>query len=180
MTALPEGLTPGTWNLDPTHTSVGFMIRHAGISKVRGTFKEVSGSLIVGETLEETSFNAEAKIDSINTGVADRDNHLKSDDFFSSSTHPTITFRSTEFTGDTLTGELTIKGVTKTVKFDVDFEGAATDPFGTYRAGFSGSTKVSRKDFGITWNAALETGGVLVGDEVKIGIEAEFVAPAAA
>lgn len=180
MTALPEGLTPGTWNLDPTHTSVGFMIRHAGISKVRGTFKDVTGTLTVGETLEDSTFAAEAKVDSIYTGVGDRDNHLKSDDFFSASSHPTLTFRSTEFTGDTLTGELTIKGVTKTVKFDVDYEGAATDPYGNYRAGFSGSAKVSRKDFGLTWNAALETGGVLVGDEVKIGIEAEFVAPAAA
>lgn len=180
MTALPTGLTTGTWNLDASHTAVAFTIRHAGISKTRGQFEDVTGSMVVGETLEDTTFSADIAIDSLNTGNDDRDGHLKADDFFAAEQHPSMTFRSTSFDGETLVGELTIKGTTNTVELDVEFEGAATDPFGTYRAGFSGTTKISRKEFGLTWNAALEAGGVLVGDDVKISIDAEFVAPAAA
>ncbi|MCS6711315.1 YceI family protein [Brachybacterium sp. EF45031] len=180
MTALPEGLTAGTWNLDPAHTDATFTVRHAGISKVRGQFTTVSGSLQVGDSLEDLRFESVLEVASISTGNADRDNHLKSEDFFGAAEHPEIRFVSTKVEGDTLHGDLTIKGVTKPVALDFSYEGATTDPFGVFRAGFSGETKISRKEFGLTWNAALETGGVLVSDEVRISIDAQFVAPTAA
>lgn len=180
MTALPEGLTQGTWNLDPAHSTVGFTIRHAGISKTRGTFDDVTGSLEVGSSLEDLRFSADIAVASIDTSNEDRDNHLRSADFFDAAQFPTMAFRTTEVSKGTLKGELSLHGVTKPVELDLEFEGTATDPFGTYRAGFSGTTEISRKEFGLTWNAALEAGGVLVSDTVKISIEAEFVAPTAA
>lgn len=180
MTALPEGLTQGIWTLDPSHSTVAFTIRHAGISKTRGTFDDFSGSLEVGSSLEDLRFSADIAMESVDTGNADRDNHLRAADFFDAAQYPTMTFRTTEVSKDELKGDLTLHGVTRPVVLDLDFEGTATDPFGTYRAGFSGSTKISRKEFGLTWNAALEAGGVLVSDEVRISIEAEFVAPTAA
>ena len=173
-------LTPGTWTLDPAHTSAAFTVRHAGISKARGQFTDVEGELVVAEGGEDLAFTATLKTESVSTSNPDRDAHLKSADFFDVENNPTITFRSTELKGDTLHGELTINGTTKPVELDFTYEGAATDPFGVYRAGFTGETKISRKEFGLTWNAALEAGGVLVSDEVKILIEAEFTAPAAA
>lgn len=173
-------LTPGTWTLDPAHTTVGFTVRHAGISKVRGTFGDLEGTLVVGQGGDDLRFEATLQTASVSTGNADRDGHLKSADFFDAETFPKIRFVSTEVSGDSLTGELTIRDVTKPVTLDFSYEGAATDPFGTYRAGFTGETTISRKEFGLTWNAALEGGGVLVSDEVKIQIEAEFTAPAAA
>ncbi|HIY23130.1 MAG TPA: YceI family protein [Candidatus Brachybacterium merdigallinarum] len=173
-------LTPGTWPLDPTHTSASFTVRHAGISKVRGSFGEVEGALTVAEGGQDLAFTATLQTASVDTGNADRDGHLRSGDFFDAEKNPTITFTSTEHSGDELTGDLTIAGVTKPVTLDLSYEGAATDPFGTYRCGFTAETKISRKEFGLTWNAALEAGGVLVSDEVKIAIEAEFVAPTAA
>ncbi|GAB2534842.1 YceI family protein [Brachybacterium huguangmaarense] len=180
MTSLPEGLTAGTWNLDPTHANLAFSIRHAGLSRVRGNFPDVSGSLEVGQELEDLRFTVVAQVASVDTGNEDRDNHLRSADFFDAATYPEMTFRSTEVGKKTITGELALHGVTKTVELDYEFEGTATDPFGAYRAGFSGTAKFSRKDFGLTWNAALEAGGVLVSDEVRVAVEAEFVAPTAA
>lgn len=173
-------LTPGTWPLDPTHTSASFTVRHAGISKVRGQFTDVEGALTVGEGGEDLAFTAALKTASVNTSNTDRDNHLRSGDFFDAETFPEIRFASTAVKGETLTGDLTIRDVTREVTLDFTYEGSATDPFGTYRAGFTGETSISRKDFGLTWNAALEAGGVLVADEVKISIEAEFTAPTAA
>ena len=173
-------LTPGTWTLDPAHTSVAFTVRHAGISKARGQFTDVEGELVVAEGGEDLAFTATLKTESISTSNPDRDAHLKSADFFDVENNPTITFRTTELKGDTLHGELTINGITKPVELDFAYEGAATDPFGVYRAGFTGETTISRKEFGLTWNAALEAGGVLVADSVKISIEAEFTAPTAA
>ncbi len=173
-------LTPGTWTLDPAHTSASFTVRHAGISKARGQFPELEGTLTVAEGGEELKFEAALQTASITTSNADRDNHLRSADFFDAEQFPVITFVSTKHEGDTLTGDLTIRDITRPVVLDFTYEGAATDPFGIYRAGFTGETKISRKDFGLTWNAALEAGGVLVADEVKISIEAEFTAPAAA
>ena len=173
-------LTPGTWTLDPAHTSAAFTVRHAGISKARGQFTDVEGELVVAEGGEDLAFTATLKTESVSTSNPDRDAHLKSADFFDVENNPTITFRSTELKGDTLHGELTIKGITKPVELDFAYEGAATDPFGIYRAGFTGETTISRKEFGLTWNAALEAGGVLVADSVKISIEAEFTAPTAA
>ncbi|MDN5687933.1 MAG: YceI family protein [Brachybacterium sp.] len=173
-------LTPGTWTLDPAHTSASFTVRHAGISKARGQFTDVEGVLEVGEGGQNLAFDTALKTASISTSQEDRDNHLRSGDFFDAESFPTITFTSTKVEGDTLVGDLTIRDITKPVTLDFAYEGAATDPFGVYRAGFSGETKISRKEFGLTWNAALEAGGVMVSDEVKISIEAEFTAPTAA
>ncbi|WP_394215471.1 YceI family protein [Brachybacterium vulturis] len=173
-------LTPGTWTLDPAHTSAAFTVRHAGISKARGQFHDVEGVLEVGEGGQELSFRTTLRTESINTAQADRDNHLRSGDFFDAEKFPEITFTSTKVDGDKLTGDLTIRDITKPVVLDFTYEGAATDPFGIYRAGFTGETTISRKEFGLTWNAALEAGGVMVGDNVKIIIEAEFTAPASA
>lgn len=173
-------LTPGTWTLDPAHTSAAFTVRHAGISKARGQFTDLEGSLEVGEGGQNLSFTTTLKTESVNTSNSDRDNHLRSGDFFDAENFPEIRFVSTKVEGDTLIGDLTIRDTTKPVELDFSYEGAATDPFGIYRAGFTGETKISRKEFGLTWNAALEAGGVLVADEVKILIEAEFTAPASA
>ncbi|UVY85414.1 YceI family protein [Brachybacterium sp. NBEC-018] len=173
-------LTPGTWTLDAAHTSAGFTVRHAGISKVRGTFAELEGTLTVGESEKDLAFSTTLQVSSISTGNADRDGHLLSADFFDAESFPTITFVSTRVDGDQLVGDLTIRDTTREVSLDFTYEGAATDPFGTYRAGFTGETTISRKDFGLSWNAALEAGGVLVGDPVKIVVEAEFTAPTAA
>ncbi|GAA1328890.1 YceI family protein [Brachybacterium horti] len=173
-------LTPGTWTLDAAHTSAGFTVRHAGISKVRGTFGELEGTLTVGESDKDLAFSTTLQVASISTGNADRDGHLRSADFFDAETYPTITFVSTRVEGDQLVGDLTIRDTTREISLDFTYEGAATDPFGTYRAGFTGETTISRKDFGLSWNAALEAGGVLVSDSVKIVVEAEFTAPTAA
>ncbi|WP_114853706.1 YceI family protein [Brachybacterium sp. YJGR34] len=173
-------LTPGTWTLDPSHTSAAFTVRHAGISKARGQFTDTEGTLTVGAGGENLAFRATLKTASVNTSNEDRDNHLRSGDFFDAETYPEITFVSTEVSDDSITGDLTIRDITKPVTLDFSYEGAATDPFGTYRAGFTAETKISRKEFGLTWNAALEAGGVLVSDEVRILIEAEFTAPASA
>lgn len=173
-------LTNGTWTLDATHTTVGFVVRHAGISKVRGTFQDVDAQLTVAEDL---SIEAVAKVDSINTGVADRDGHLKSSEFFDAEQYPEMTIKTTsvQIDGEDLTiiADLTIKGVTKSVEFTGEFGGVVTDPFGITRTGLTASTTISRKEFGITWNAVLEAGGVMVSDKVVINLEAEFVAPQA-
>lgn len=179
MTALPTNLTPGTWNLDDSHTLVGFVVRHAGISKVRGSFTEVEGALTVGETVEESQLSVSIKTASIDTRNQGRDEHLRSGDFFLAEEFPAITFVSTSATGAgedwVLTGDLTIKGVTQQVELETEYNGTATDPFGMHRAGFSAHTTISRKDWGLTWNAPLETGGLLLSDKIKLELEAEFV-----
>ncbi|MGK4065870.1 YceI family protein [Rothia sp. HC945] len=179
MTAFNE-LTPGTWTFDPAHSEVEFTVRHAGISKVRGTFNEVSADLNVGES---SSVTASVSVGSLDTGNADRDAHVKGSDFFDAENYPEMTFTSTSVESDgedfTLNGDLTVKGETRPVSFTGEFGGVAVDPFGATRAGFSVATSISRKEFGITWNAALETGGVLVSDKVIISLDVAFVAPSA-
>ncbi|MCW4465606.1 YceI family protein [Glutamicibacter sp. MNS18] len=183
MTVAATTLSTGTWNLDAAHSEIGFVVRHAGISKVRGTFGEFDATLVVGETLTDSSVTADIQIASVNTKDAGRDGHLKGEDFFDAENFPVMSFRSTGLQGEpgafALVGELTIKGVTKEVELDAEFGGQAVDPFGATRAGFSATTTISRKEFGITWNAALEAGGVLVSDKVKIEIDAAFVLPTA-
>jgi polyisoprenoid-binding protein YceI len=167
----------GTYTIDPAHSRFGFVARHAMISKVRGQFKEFTGSLTADAS---NSANARAELTiqaaSVDTGSPDRDGHLKSNDFFAMDEHPEITFVSNaikQSADDELevTGDLTVRGVTKHVTIPFEFGGVATDPFGNVRAGFEGAVTVTRQDFGLTWNAALETGGVLVGDKVKLEIE---------
>ncbi|GAB3255591.1 YceI family protein [Arthrobacter pigmenti] len=179
--SIPTGLTKGTWTLDPSHSEVGFTVRHAGISKVRGNFDNVEAALEVADSLEKSRLSATAKTDSFNSNDANRDAHVKGADFFDAEKYPELKFVGTDVSGSgesyKITGDLTIKDTTKAVTFDTEFNGVAVDPFGATRAGFSGSTVINRKDFGLTWNAALETGGVLVGDKVTINLDVAFVAP---
>ncbi|MBP6378410.1 MAG: YceI family protein [Kaistella sp.] len=163
------------WNLDPSHSEITFKVRHMMISNVKGEFKNFNVDL---ESEDENFRNvkASASIDtsSISTNNTDRDNHLKSAEFFNAEAHPQITFE-TDSLNDEVTGNLTINGVTKPVKLDVDFGGINVDPWGQTKAGFSFEGKIKRSDFGLNWNAALEAGGVMVSDEVKIAGELQFV-----
>ena len=178
-TTLPAGLVQGTWTVEPSHSSATFTVRHAGIAKVRGAVAITSGTITIGEDLASSSVTATLDPASIDTLDANRDGHLRSADFFDVETYPTWTFTSTSVEADgddyVIVGDLTIHGVTQPVRLATEFNGAATDPFGASRVGFSAETEISRKDFGLTWNAALETGGVLVGDKVKISLEIEAV-----
>ncbi|PWA12890.1 hypothetical protein DCC39_03195 [Pueribacillus theae] len=167
------------WNIDAAHTNVGFSVKHMMVSKVRGNFTNFEGT-IEGDPEDLTSAKVQFKIkvESINTSNEDRDNHLRSADFFDAETYPDITFTSTiiEKKDDNeydVTGDLTIKGVTKPVTLEAEFEGKGVNPWGQEVAGFTVEGKLSRKEFGLTWNQALETGGVLVGDEIKLIIELE-------
>ena len=173
--SLPEGLSAGTYNADPSHSTAAFTVRHAGISKVRGTVPITSATITVGSDVSESSVVAELDARGVTTGSADRDGHLQSPDFFNVEVNPTWTFTSTSVSGDgaefDVTGDLTINGVTQSVTLEVEFTGSAIDPFGNPRSAFEGELEISRKDFGLTWNAALETGGVLVSDKVKIALE---------
>lgn len=172
--------TTGTWVIDPTHTTIGFSARHAMVAKVRGNFAEFAGSITLDGSNPAAS-NAELTVQtaSIDTRNADRDGHLKSADFLDVESFPTLTFTSTSISGGgdtfTVTGDLTIHGVTKSVPVKFELLGVSTDPWGGVRIGFEGSTEISRKEFGLVWNAALETGGVLVGDTVKIELDVEAV-----
>lgn len=170
-----------TWNIDNSHTLAEFSVRHLMISTVKGRFGEVSGK-VVGDDADPARAQIEATINvaSIDTREPQRDAHLRSADFFDAENFPTLTFRSTRIEkgpGDDLkvTGDLTIRGTTREVVLDVTAEGRVKDPWGGERAGYSAKTKIKRSDFGLTWNMALETGGVVVGDEVKIAIEVELV-----
>ena len=176
MTATLTDLT-GTWNIDPTHTRLGFVTRHAMVTKVRGSFNDYTGTVTVpAEGVDGATAEVVITASSIDTRNADRDGHLKSNDFFDMDNHPEITFRSTKIAangsgGVDVTGDLTIKGTTKSVTVPFEYEGTATDPFGNQRAGFEGTTTLNRTDFGLTWNAALETGGVLVSEKVTLELE---------
>ncbi|KEQ29511.1 YceI family protein [Pedobacter antarcticus] len=167
------------WILDPAHSELQFKVKHLMISTVTGSFSDFSAEI----TTEDADFNHaqvsfKASVDTINTGNKDRDGHLKGGDFFDAETHPEITFKSSSFEKDgsdyILQGDLTIKGVTKPVKLQAEFGGTAVDPWGNTKAGFTISGKINRTDFGLTYNAALETGGVMLGEEVKIAGELQF------
>jgi len=167
------------WVMDPTHSELTFKVKHLMISNVKGEFKNFSAD-IDHEEFEKGTVNVKVDTSSVFTNSNDRDNHLKSADFFDAENHPAMTFKSTGFkrVDDEeykLEGLLTIKGVSKKVVFDVDFGGTNKDPWGNEKAGFSLDGKINRKDWGLNWNAALETGGVLVSDEVRIGGEIQFV-----
>lgn len=170
-TAVPAG----TWVIDPSHSEVGFTARHLMVSKVRGSFEKFSGTLTVADDFTASKVEATVDAASVNTRDENRDNHLRNDDFFAVETHPTWTFVSTGLSskgsGYALAGDLTIKGVTKPVTLDLEVLGVNKDPWGNTKAGFSASTKINRKDFGIEWNAPLETGGFLVSDEVTLELE---------
>lgn len=170
----------GSWVIDPSHSEVGFTARHAMVTKVRGKFSEFEGTLVLdGANPAASSIVFAAQLASIDTGNEQRDGHLRSADFFDTDNNKTLEFRSTSISVNgstgTLVGDLTIKDVTRPVTLDVELTGLATDPFGNQRAGFEASTSISRKDFGLTWNVALETGGWLVSDEIKIHIDLSVI-----
>lgn len=177
---IPSSLT-GTYAIDPAHSRIGFVARHAMVTKVRGSFNEFEGT---GYLDAENPANSNAKLTiqaaSIDTRNADRDGHLRSNDFFDMESYPEITFESTavEPAGEgrfKVTGDLTIKGVTNPVDIEFEYTGSAVDPFGNQRVGFEGSTVVNRKDWGVNWNAALEAGGVLVGEKVTLELEVSAI-----
>jgi polyisoprenoid-binding protein YceI len=173
--------TVQTYAIDPSHTNAEFVVRHMMISKVRGRFAALSGTIDVPEGSDvPASIQATLELESLTTSEPQRDAHLKSPDFFDAATHPQITFRSTSITPDggelAVAGDLTIRGTTLPVVLKATFEGRTTDPWGNRRIGYEARAKISRNDFGLTWNQALETGGVVVGDEVKIELAVEAVA----
>ena len=180
-TTAPEiaGYRPGTWTLDPAHSEVHFSVRHMMISKVRGTFGMKSATLIAPENPLEASVTASVDVASVDTKDKGRDDHLRSADFFDVENHPTMEFRSTGArveAGDFLVdGDLTIRGITKPVTFEFDFGGFGVDPWGNYKAGATAKTVVNREEFGLTWNAALETGGVLVSDKITLEFEVSAI-----
>lgn len=171
----------GTYTLDAAHTRIGFVARHAMVTKVRGSFNEFEGrATIDGGDLSNSNVDATIKAASIDTRNDQRDEHLRGSDFLAMEEYPQITFTSTAVrqtgaTGLEIDGELTIKGVSNSITIPFEFEGAATDPFGNLRVGFEGSVSINRKDYGITWNAALETGGVLVSEKVTLEFEVSAI-----
>ncbi len=175
-------LTTETYAIDPIHSGIEFSVRHLAISKVRGRFSAVSGSVeIPAGSSVPTSVTAEIDVASIDTRDAQRDGHLKSEDFFHADAHPKIAFKSTRIEskgGDRLeiAGDLEIRGVTKPVTLEGSFEGRATDPWGNARIALSGSTTINRKDFGLVWNQISETGGLLVGEKIEITLDVEAIA----
>ncbi|MFJ8112246.1 YceI family protein [Streptomyces sp. NPDC096132] len=167
----------GDYAIDPAHSTIGFVARHAMVTNVKGKFNDFTGSLhLDGGDPSRSTASIDVKMESIDTGSADRDGHLKSSDFFKIDEFPTMTFRSTSaeaLGGDDyrITGDLSILGVTKAITIDLEFNGSAKDPFGNERVGFEGKAEILRSEWGLTWNAALETGGVLVSDKIKLNFD---------
>ena len=177
-TSIP-GYVAGTWTIDPVHSEVGFSARHMMVSKVRGKFTTFSGQVVTGADPLGSAVTAEIDMASIDTGNEQRDGHIRSADFFEVETHPTMTYRSTgarlqdgEYVLD---GDLTLKGVTKNVPLKLELNGFGPDPFGGTRAGFTATGEINRRDFGVNFNAALETGGAVVSDKVALHLEIEAV-----
>lgn len=167
-------LEAGKYTIDPMHSKVGFEVPHLMISSVEGRFKEFSGSFVIDDKFDKSKLEAEAQVASIDTGVEKRDNHLKSADFFDAKKYPKMTFKSTEISGAPesfkMTGDLTIKGKTKKVTFDTKYTGSAVDGYGNLKAAFQGTTQISRKEFGLSWNQAVEAGPI-VGDQITIELK---------
>lgn len=168
--------TKHLWKIDPTHSDIGFKVRHMMISTVSGNFTEFDAEVLSdNDQFKNADINFSAKIDSINTNNEDRDNHLKSADFFEAETYPELTFKSKSFDGEKLVGDLTFKDVTKEVTLDVEFNGVLVDPYGQTKAGFEVTGEISRKDFHLNWNAVTEAGSIVVGDKVKLAIDLQLV-----
>ncbi|GHB66630.1 polyisoprenoid-binding protein [Streptomyces viridiviolaceus] len=185
--AAPAAVNPdlaaltGDYAIDPSHTTIGFVARHAMVTNVKGKFLDFSGTLhLDGSDPARSTASLDVTMDSIDTGSADRDGHLKSSDFFRTDEFPTMTFRSTKaeaLGGDDyrITGDLTVLGTTKPITIDLEFNGVAKDPFGNERVGFEGKAEILRSEWGLTWNAALETGGVLVSDKIKLNFDVSAI-----
>jgi polyisoprenoid-binding protein YceI len=177
-----DQLTPGTWTIDAAHSTLGFVARHMMLSKVRGRFTDFTATIEIADPPQNSTVSAEVQMASVTTGDEGRDNHLRTNDFFDVESHPTMTLRSTGFeaAGDdgddyVMHADLTIKGTTSPVDFELEFAGVGQDPWGGTRAGFTASTTINRKDFGVNFNAPLEAGGVLVGDKVTIELDVQLV-----
>ncbi|PQZ92985.1 polyisoprenoid-binding protein [Arthrobacter sp. MYb227] len=176
MSALESSYT-GTWKLDSTHTRIGFNARHAMVTKVRGAFNEVSGTIIVdADDIAKSSVELVVKVASVDTRNADRDQHLRTNDFFDAPKYPNITFKSSridqvEENSFIVNGNLTIKETTREVAIPIEFMGVETDPSGNLRAGFEGSRRIDRREYGVNWNLALDSGGVLVSERILLEFE---------
>jgi polyisoprenoid-binding protein YceI len=169
----------GTWAIDVSHSSVNFKVKHLGLAKTRGRFTDFEGTVQIGEDPRDTTVEVSIAAASVDTHDSKRDEHLRGADFFDVETHPKLAFRSTKVDGRddewSLEGELTVAGVTRPVSLDVTYEGVAGDPWGGTRAGFTASAQINREDFGLSWNAALEAGGFLVGKTVTIDLDVELI-----
>jgi polyisoprenoid-binding protein YceI len=178
-TSIIPGYVAGTWTIDPIHSEVGFAVRHMMVSKVRGKFKTFSGELVTAENPLDSSVTAEIDLASIETGAEQRDDHIRSADFFEVETYPTMTYRSTGVRADgdgfVVDGDLTLKGVTKQVPLTLELNGFGPDPFGGTRAGFTATTEINRRDFGVNFSAPMQNGGVVVADKISIHLEIEAV-----
>ncbi|MBT0607957.1 YceI family protein [Aequorivita echinoideorum] len=165
-----------TWNIDTAHSEINFKVKHMMISTVSGHFENFEGKAETDNPdFKNADFSFSAKVDSVNTNNKDRDNHLKSDEFFGSDKHPKLTFKSKSFDGNKVTGDLTIKDVTKEITLDAEYNGTAVDPYGQTKAGFEFEGNINRKDFGLTWNAVTEAGSVVVSDKVKLIASLQFI-----
>jgi polyisoprenoid-binding protein YceI len=178
-TATIPGYVAGTWTIDPVHSEVGFAVRHMMVSKVRGRFTEFSGEIVTGADPVSSSVTAEISLDSISTGSEQRDGHIKSADFFEVETYPTMTYRSTgvQVDGDdfVLEGDLTLKGVTRSVPLRLELNGFGPDAYGGTRAGFTATAEINRRDFNVNFSAPMQNGGAVVADKVTIHLEIEAV-----
>lgn len=164
------------WLIDPSHSEFVFKVKHMMISTVSGHFETFEATVSSeGDDFKNADIEVKVDVSSINTKSKDRDNHLKSDDFFNVEKFPYMTFKSTSFDGNKLSGDLTIRDITKKVELDVDFNGIAVDPYGQTKAGFDITGEINRKEFGLKWSAVTETGNIVVSDEVKLAIEVQFV-----
>jgi polyisoprenoid-binding protein YceI len=169
------------WAIDPTHSEIGFKVKHMMFTNVSGKFDKYEGAFLTeGDDFNNATIEFSADVESINTGNADRDNHLRSADFFDAANHPKLTFKASSFSKSDehnyeLAGDLSLHGVTKFVKLPVEFSGLMTDPWGNTKAGLIITGKINRKEWGLNWNSALETGGVLVSDEVRLNIELQLI-----
>lgn len=181
LTTPDLNLTTGTWAIDTAHSRIGFSARHAMVTTVRGSFENFDGTLTLdGTNPTNSSATLTVETSSLNTGNADRDAHVRGEDFLDVETHPHMTFVATDVrhrddTSFVMVGDLTIRGATRPVEIEAEFEGVSTDPFGNDRIGFSGKTVIRRKDFGLSWNVALEAGGVLVSDKVTIELDVSAI-----
>jgi len=177
-TSIP-GYQAATWNIDPVHSEVGFSVRHMMVSKVRGRFTSFSGQLVTADDPLQSSVTAEIELSSINTGQEQRDEHIRSADFFEVETYPTMTYKSTGVRVEdgeyVIDGDLTLKGVTRSVPLRLELQGFGPDAYGGYRAGFTATGEINRSDFNVSFNAPLQNGGVVVGEKIQLQLEIEAV-----
>ncbi len=168
--------TKALWNIDTTHSEINFKVKHMMISTVSGSFEKFDGKVEnATDDFKNGDFSFSAEIDSVNTNNKDRDNHLKSEEFFGAEKNPKLTFKSKSFDGEKMVGDLMIKGVTKEVTLETEYNGTAVDPYGQTKAGFEFEGNINRKDFGLTWNAVTEAGSVVVSDKVKLIASLQFI-----